>query len=213
MSEINPKPGSRQELANTLTHGLGVLFGLAGVPLLVLNALENGDPNAWIGALVFGLSFLLLYSSSTLYHLVEEGQRKHLLRKLDHISIYFLISGSYTPFVLIYVQNSTGYLVLGILWGLTIFGTLFKLFYTGKFDIISTLVYLMMGWMLLPVADVFFERIPQETITLIAAGGALYTLGVLFYLWERLTYNHAIWHLFVLSASICHFSAVYLAVG
>ena len=135
-----------------------------------------------------------------------------MLKIMDHISIYFLIAGTYTPFILIFVNNSFGMILLGVLWGLTALGTLFKTFFTGKFEIVSTVIYLAMGWMLLTGADTFFANMPYQIMALIVAGGILYSVGVIFYIWRMFTYHHAVWHLFVLGGAICHYSAVLLAV-
>ncbi|MFN7117980.1 MAG: PAQR family membrane homeostasis protein TrhA [Saprospiraceae bacterium] len=209
----HPFFANKQELANSLSHALGIIFGIAGVPLLIIQAWKTGNQGAIVGSIVYGISFLMVFVTSTLYHSFQEPRLKFILRKLDHISIYFLIAGSYTPFVLLYVYNDTGITILSILWALTLLGTIFKVWFTGKFDLLSTIIYLLMGWMLIFAGKTFFVSLPAPILTLIAVGGLLYTAGVLFYLWERYHYHHAVWHLFVLAAGICHFVAVWLAVG
>jgi len=202
----------RQELANSLTHGFGLIFGIACIPVLISTAASSGNISGIVGASVYGFSFIMLFTFSTLYHSIQQPKVKNVMRKLDHISIYFLIAGTYTPFILTYILNSTGIAVLSILWGLTFVGIFFKIFFTGRFDIISTIIYLAMGWMMVVVAKPFFTSLPTTCIVLVAVGGGLYTLGVVFYLWQRFTFNHAIWHMFVLAASICHYVAVLVAV-
>lgn len=208
----------RQELANSLSHGIGLLFGIVSIPILIAIASTNNNVPGLIGASIFGFSFLMvytfstLYHGSTLYHSRHQGAIQKAMRVMDHISIYFLIAGSYTPFLLIYFLNATGITLLSILWGLTIIGTIFKIFFTGKYEFVSLFLYLGMGWMLVFVAEPFFTALPLPSLIMIAIGGGLYTLGVVFYVWEKLRYNHAIWHLFVLAASICHYVAVLLVV-
>lgn len=211
MKDVDPAPLDRIELANSLSHGLGVLLGLVGVPALVSLATVYGSTTALIGSSVFGFCFLLLYSASTLYHSFSQPELKKILRKLDHISIYFLIAGSYTPFVLMYYWNLSGKILLGSLWGLTLLGIVFKLFFTGKLEKLSIVIYLAMGWSIVLVGKDFFPLLSTEEVILITAGGLLYSLGVIFYRWKKLAYHHAIWHGFVLSGSLCHFAAVMLA--
>lgn len=201
------------ERANSLTHGLGLLLGLIFIPFLIWRAVATQEPSAIIGTSAFGLGFLLVYTFSTLYHSFHQPKIKRIFHILDHISIYFLIAGSYTPFVLTYLYNTTGITLLSILWGLTIIGTFFKLFFTGRFERISVAVYLIMGWMIVFVAKPVFYHLPLDCILMVAAGGASYTIGVVFYRWEKLPYHHAIWHLFVLGGSICHYIAVWMVVA
>ena len=202
----------REERLNTLTHIVGILFGLVSIPFLISNACASCELHVITGICIYGLSFLMVFTSSTLFHWQKEGKTRNLWKKVDHISIYFMIAGTYTPFILIYVNNGFGITLLVVLWALTIVGTIFKIFFTGKFEIISTIIYLIMGWMLLTGADAFFAKMPYAVTALIVAGGILYTIGVAFYLWRWFTYHHAVWHLFVLSAAICHFTAVLMAV-
>jgi len=204
---------NKKELANSISHGLGMLFGIVSIPLLIATAIHSGHWEAMIGSIVYGISFLMVFTTSTLYHGCHEPRLKETFKILDHISIYFLIAGSYTPFVLLYYYNGTGITLLLILWGLTLVGTVFKVWFTGKFNLISTGIYLLMGWILIFVGKSFFASFPTPVIWLIVAGGVLYTLGVIFFLWERYRYHHAVWHLFVLAAGICHFVAVWMAVG
>lgn len=201
-----------EELVNSLSHGVGLLFGLIAVPWLIYIA-SNNSPKHVIGASVFGFGFLLIYAASTLYHSFQEPRLKHRLRILDHIAIYFMIAGSYTPFVVIYVNNTVGYTILGILWALTFIGLFFKIFFVGRFEKLSVGIYILMGWMLLFGARTFWENLPGFTLLLIVIGGLLYTIGVIFYRWESLRYHHGIWHAFVLGGSLSHFIAVWWSVG
>lgn len=201
----------REERWNTLTHVLGILFGLVSIPLLILNACEKTGTIV-TGASVYGASFLMMFVSSSMFHYQKEGRKRNLFKKMDHICIFWLISGTYTPFILIFVHNSFGMILLCVLWGLTAIGTIFKTFFTGKFEIASTIIYLLMGWMLLIGGNAFFENMPYEIVALIIAGAILYSVGVLFYLFRWFSLHHAVWHLFVLAAAICHYTAINMAV-
>jgi hemolysin III len=202
----------RLEIANSITHGIGIIFGIAALPVLSALAATKDNTIAVVGAAVYGFCFLLLFSMSTLYHAFQHPRAKKVLHVFDHISIYFLIAGTYTPFLLNYMLNTRGITMLCVLWGLTLLGIVFKVFFTGKFNFMSTLVYVGMGWILVFSGREFFNTIPASVLTMIVIGGVLYTTGVLFYLWEKLYYHHVIWHLFVLSAAICHYVAVLLMV-
>ncbi len=199
----------KEELMNSLTHGLGFLLSVAGLLTLVLLAYENG--NAWqISSLaVFGASLTILYGASTLYHVAKPGKVKQYLRIFDHAAIYVLIAGSYTPFALITLKEHGGIPLFFVLWGITIVGVIFKVFFVGRFNLLSTILYLAMGWMAVFVYEPMLHNLPFNGLVLLVAGGLSYTLGTVFYLWDRLPFNHAIWHLFVLGGSICHFMAVY----
>lgn len=202
----------KMERANSLTHGAGLLFGLIFIPLLVFRAIQSQHTPAIIGTAAFGIGFLAVYTCSTIYHSVHRPDLKRIWRILDHISIYLLIAGSYTPFLLIFLYDATGLTVLSILWTLTLIGAFFKLFFTGHYERLSLIIYLSMGWMIILIAKPVFTTLPPECLGWIAAGGASYTIGVLFYRWENLPYHDAIWHLFVLGGSICHYVAVWLVV-
>jgi hemolysin III len=201
------------ELTNSITHGIGILFGIASIPLLSALAIRANNIHAVVGASVYGFCFLMLFTFSTLYHGFQQPKIKKVLQVFDHISIYFLIAGTYTPFILNYLFNTTGIVMLCVLWSLVFIGIFFKIFFVNRFNIISTIVYLLMGWMMVWGGKTFFISIPTEVIVLIAIGGALYTIGVVFYLMEKWKWHHAVWHLFVLAAAICHYVAVLLSVA
>lgn len=203
----------KQELANSVSHGFGLLFGIVSIPVLISLASVNGNVAGLVGASIFGFSFLMVYTASTLYHSFQRPEVKRVLKVLDHISIYFLIAGSYTPFLLMYLMNATGITVLAVVWTLAILGVFYKLFLIGRYRGLSLAIYLGMGWMLIFIARSFFSSLPVNCSIMLGIGGGLYTLGVIFYAWEKLPYHHAIWHVFVLAASICHYVAVLLAVA
>ena len=200
-------------MANSISHGFGILFGIVSIPILIAAASQTGKTAAVAGTGIYGFSFLMVYTFSTLYHGFQQPEVKRVMKIIDHISIYFLISGSYTPFILLFVYNTTGFVLLSLLWGLTLMGIFVKIFHTGRYEKLSTAVYVMMGWMLVPVARTFFAELSTPVIVLIVAGGVLYSIGVIFYLWRRFHYHHVVWHLFVLAASICHYAAILTAVS
>jgi hemolysin III len=200
------------ELVNSLSHGAGVLFGLICIPILIINALKNTNTAGIIATVVYGFGFLMVFTFSTLYHSFQHTRTKQLLKIFDHISIYFLIAGTYTPFIIIFVNNKFGISLLIALWSLTVMGTFYKIFFTGKFEILSTIIYVLMGLLLLAGGKTFFTAMTLSIIALIITGGGLYCAGVIFYVWKKYRYHHSVWHLFVLSAAICHYVAVLKAI-
>jgi len=213
MKTCSPELELREEKLNAITHVAGILFGLVSVPFLILNACKTCGHYVIAGISLYGLSFLMVFTFSTLFHLQREGGKtRQLFKILDHISIYFFIAGTYTPFILIFVNNSFGLTLLAVLWTLALAGTVFKSFYCGRFEIISTIIYLAMGWMLLTGADAFFAKMPSSVMWLIIAGAILFTVGVVFYIWRWFVYHHAVWHVLVLAGAICHYVAVLKAV-
>ena len=201
----------KQEIVNGLTAGIGLLFGINGLPVLFGQAIVHQNIPGLVGAGIYSFCFLMLFTSSTVYHFVQEPVLKNLFKILDHISIYFLIAGTYTPFLLVYMNNTFGITLLCILWGLTLIGIIFKARYTGRFDLISTLVYVFMGWIMVVGGKRFFEDLPLGVLVLIGVGGGLYSIGVFFYLWDKRTYTHAVWHVFVFAGAVSHYVAVLLA--
>lgn len=213
MTTINPRLELKLEMANSMIHGIGVLFGVACIPLLTALATKTNNIPGIVGACVYGFCFLMLFTFSTLYHGFQQPQVKQALKVFDHISIYFLIAGTYTPLILNYLFNGTGIVLLSVLWGLTLIGIFFKLFFVNRFNIVSTIIYLLMGWIMVWTGKSFFAAMPVSVIVLIVIGGGLYSLGVIFYLWQKWLWHHAIWHLFVLAAAVCHYVAVLITVS
>jgi hemolysin III len=215
MAIANPNKNSfslKQELVNSIIHAFGILFGIISIPILTALAANNANLAGIVGASIYGFSFLMVFTFSTLYHGFQHPQVKRILEIFDHISIYFLIAGTYTPFLLIYLNNNFGITLLTVLWSLTVLGIVFKIFYTGRFQIISVIIYLAMGWMMIVGGRRFFNVLPTDVLTFIMIGGGLYSIGVIFYVWNRIRWHHAIWHFFVLAAAVCHYVAVLLAV-
>jgi len=201
----------RSEMANALIHGIGVLFGIASIPVLSAIAVKAGNMPDILGVTIYAFGFLMAFAFSTLYHSVRDVNTKKTLRTLDHISIYILIAGTYTPFLLKYMFNSFGIALLAVQWSLVVIGMIFKLFYTGRFKVFSTLVYIAMGCLLFVGGKTFFVILPMPVSVWLMIGGGFYIFGCIFYLNKKIMYHHAIWHLFVLSAAICHYVAVLLA--
>lgn len=196
-----------EEWASALTHGVGLLLSLVGLGFILGLALR-GESMQVIGATIFGVTLVLMYAASTLYHGTFRPRLKRLLRILDHIAIYLLIAGTYTPFLLLYFDGGLLWTLLCVQWGIALAGGVFKLFFTGRFEVVSVLIYVAMGWMVVVAAEPLFAAAPAGCVAWMAAGGLCYTGGLVFYGWERLPYNHAIWHLFVLAGSACHYVAV-----
>jgi hemolysin III len=199
-----------EEIANAITHGIGALLSIAGLVILIVFASIKGDAWHIVSFSIFGTCLVLLYTASTLYHSLPGKRVKKVFRIMDHAAIYLLIAGTYTPFTLTLLRGGWGWSLFGIVWGLGLAGILFKVFFVNRFNVLSTIVYLLMGWMILIAGKPLIEHVPVNGLYFLLAGGAAYSLGTIFYLWEKLPFHHAIWHLFVLGGSICHFFAVLL---
>lgn len=199
---------SKEEIANYFTHALGLLLALAG--LVVLIFLVYDDHNIWrkVSFVIYGTTVLVLFAVSTLYHAALKPGPKRVLRIADHIAIYFLIAGTYTPFMLLPLRGSWGWTLLAVIWGLALTGTLFKLWFTGRFSKMSTAIYLGMGWLAVIAIKPMIQFVPAPSLGWLVAGGLFYSLGVVFYNWRSLPYHHAVWHLFVLAGSACHFISI-----
>lgn len=201
---IHPK----EELLNTLSHGLGAVFGIIGLFLLLSKNSEKTS-YASLSVVIYSLTFITMFVASSLYHHVSNTDLKRKLRIVDHINIYFLIAGTYTPMCLITLIDGKGWSIFYIVWGITAIGTLLKLFLTGKFEILSLVLYLSMGWMVVYDFENMVAHISAAGIQLLFLGGAFYTLGIIFYAIDRIPYNHFIWHLFVLGGAVSHWLLIY----
>ncbi|KXX69925.1 hemolysin III family protein [Flammeovirga sp. SJP92] len=196
----------REEIWNTITHAVGVLLSVVGLLLLLLKANTTFD---YVVYSVFGASMIILYLSSTLYHLVAFEKLKQFLRKLDHSGIYLLIAGTYTPFALLSLENNGGITIAIIIWSIAFLGMIYKLFFKIKYEWISVSLYMGMGWLAVFKLGALYHELGAG-FWLLIGGGVAYTLGVIFYVWEKLKYNHAIWHVFVLAGSILMYLSIYL---
>lgn len=199
----------KEEFANALSHGFGLLMALIGIPFLLRKAMESVTTSLLIGAISFSFGILMVYTFSTFYHAARNPKWKSKLQIMDHIAIYFLIAGSYTPMVLAVLKQEKAILFLSILWGSVMIGTFFKLFFTGRFKILSIVIYLTMGWIAAFFIQDILERISFITLAWIGVGGLAYSIGVYFYINSEKPFFHSIWHLFVLAGTISHFVAVY----
>lgn len=198
-----------EELANGISHALGVLFCLIGMPFLLMKSSGQHNLITESSVILFGIGMLLVYSFSSLYHLAQKEKTKQLLKIADHISIYYLIAGTYSPLMVIYLNKETALVFLGIMWSIVLLGTFFKIFYVDRFKFLSVLFYLLMGWMIVFVIKPLWGVIPLSIFLWILAGGLSYTVGVYFYVKGHKNYFHTVWHFFVLFGTIFHFIAIF----
>jgi hemolysin III len=198
----------REELLNSITHGAGVLLSIAALVLLIVLSTSHGGASHVVSCTIFGVTLILLYSASTLYHSFRKPKVKSVLKILDHSCIYLLIAGTYTPFLLVPLRGILGWTMFVVIWLLAVSGIIFKIFFVHRFKIISTIAYVFMGWIIIFAIKPLIDSLPSGGVVWLIAGGLAYSLGVIFYAWKKLPFNHAIWHLFVLAGSICHFFAV-----
>lgn len=202
-----------EEVANAITHGLGLVLSLVGLVVLLMLAASSGGLRTIVSVSVFGLALICLYVASTLYHAISHPRAKYLLKICDHCAIYVLIAGTYTPITLIWVRGVWGWTLFGTVWALAVLGVGFKMLFIGRFEKLSTLMYVAMGWLCVIAWSRITNTVPTGALGLLIAGGVTYTVGVPFYLWDRLPFNHAIWHGFVLGGSVCHFLTIALYLG
>ena len=198
-----------EEIANALSHGIGALLSVAGLTLLLVLAISADNPTRITSFAIYGTSLIVLFSASTLYHALTSAKAKRIFKLIDHCAIYLLIAGTYTPLMLITLQ---GYVLLAIIWLLALIGIVFKIICKDQYKAVSLLTYLGMGFISLTVIKQLNQALPPSGMLLLASGGAIYTLGVLFYVNKNIPYNHAIWHLFVMLAAGCHFAMMLLYV-
>ncbi|WP_055108495.1 PAQR family membrane homeostasis protein TrhA [Paenibacillus ihumii] len=200
----------REEIANAITHGIGTVLSVAALVLLIVFSSLKGTAWHVVSFTIYGVTMLLLYVCSTLVHSFKEGKVKDLFEFFDHSSIYLYIAGTYTPFLLVAIRGPLGWSLFGIIWGIALLGVLFKAFFVKRFLFMSTFFYLIMGWLIVIAWGPLTAAVPSGGIALLVAGGVLYSLGTIFYVWRAFPYHHAIWHLFVLGGSVTHFFAILL---
>ncbi|MCC7486907.1 MAG: hemolysin III family protein [Burkholderiales bacterium] len=197
-----------EEIANSVSHGLGLLAALAGSPVLVVAACQRGGAAGIVGASVFATTMVLLYLASTLFHALPASRGKRVFQILDHSAIYLLIAGTYTPFTLGVLRGNWGWTLFGLVWGLAVIGTVLKALGGVRYTMLSTCVYLAMGWLILIAAGTVWTLVPGWGLFWLLAGGLAYTAGAVFFMAERVRYFHFVWHLFVVAGTACHFVAV-----
>ncbi len=204
------QPSPSEELANSLSHGIGLFAALVGALFLIATAIQRGNVNFIIGASVFATTMVLVYLASTIYHALPPGPQKNALMVCDHAAIYLLIAGTYTPFTLGVLRGPWGWVLLSLVWGIAAAGVAFKIIGGAtRYPVLSTSIYLGMGWLFLIVIGPLWQRMPLAGLLWLLAGGLAYTVGVGFFATEKVRYNHLIWHLFVLTGTACHFVAVW----
>ncbi len=206
-----------EEISHSTTHGIGTLLGIAMLVVLLVFSVRSGTLVTWkvVSSAIYGTSIILLYTMSALYHAITNQRAKRILKICDHTAIYFLIAGSYTPFALVTLRPThpaLAWSIFGVIWGMTLAGTIFKPFTAGRFRLFSTLSYIAMGWVVVIAVKPLLRLLPMPGFLWLLAGGILYTLGTIFYMWRSLPFHHAIWHLFVLGGTICQFFCILLYV-
>lgn len=198
-----------EEIANSITHGIGAGLSIVGLTVLVILAALKDSSWHIVSFSIYGATLVLLYLASTLYHAIQHPGAKQILQRVDHAAIYLLIAGTYTPFLLVSLRNTWGWTMLIIIWGLAILGIAYKLLFLEYFERLSALGYVLMGWLCLIAGRQLVTNLPQDILIWIAAGGVLYTAGITFLLLQKVPFRHTIWHVFVLAGSLCHYFAVF----
>ncbi len=191
----------KEEIANAITHGIGFLLSIPALVMLIIFAVERGTAWHIVSFTIFGVSMILLYLFSTMLHSFKPSKAKNIFAILDHSAIYVLIAGTYTPLMLVSLRNTLGWTLFGIIWGLAIIGIVFKCYFVQRYQIVSTLFYVIMGWLVIIAIKPLYLSLSGAGFGLLLTGGILYSIGAIFYVWNKLPYNHAIWHLFVLAGS------------
>ncbi|MEN1727277.1 MAG: hemolysin III family protein [Pseudomonadota bacterium] len=198
----------REEVANAVTHGIGIILSIGGGAVLITLASIYAGAREIVSVAIFSAALVLLYTASTLYHAARQPKLKSRLKVLDHCAIFLMIAATYTPFTIAAIRGGWGWALFGVIWGLAVFGIVFKVFFTGRFKALSTITYIGMGWLVVIAFAPLSQALTPTALTLLILGGAFFTIGTLFYHFERIPFSHAIWHLFVLAGSISHFAAV-----
>ncbi len=201
-----------EERINISSHAFGLLLSIAALALLVTHATASGDVWHIVSFSIFGSSLIILFAASTIYHSARDPDLRARLRVVDHASIYVLIAGTYTPFTLVTLNGSVGWTIFAITWGMALSGIVLKLFFTGRYQLVSTLMYVFMGWIIVFAISPLIENLHPDGLSWLVAGGIAYTVGAILYGIKKIKFNHAIFHIFVLIGAFCHFMAVYFYV-
>lgn len=212
MKNILPKYTLGEELANSISHGIGAGLSVAALVLCIVKAALHGNAAGVVGACVFGSSLIILYCMSTLYHAITNQKARRVLRVFDHVSIYLLIAGTYTPITLVTINGPMGWTIFGIVWGVAILGIILNSISIEKFKKFSMISYICIGWAVIIGARQVYTNMPKNGLIFLVIGGLLYTVGIIFYALKKYKYMHSVWHLFVLAGSIMHFFCIYLYV-
>ena len=202
----------REELAHGISHGIGTVFAIIGLIILLITGTRYGDVWHIVSASIYGGSLILLYAASTLYHLFTAPRVKRIFQQLDHSMIYVLIAGTYTPITLVTLRDSWGWTLFGMVWGIALCGLVFELVIKKQVQWFSLTLYLGMGWLLVIAVKPLFGSLATGGLVLLLTGGLFYTFGTIFYVWKNLSYHHAIWHIFVIAGSTAHFFAIWFYV-
>lgn len=203
---------NREEIANSITHGIGALLSIVALVVLIMVAANQDDILHLVSFSIYGVTLILLYMSSTLYHSFTKPRIKDLFARFDHVSIFLLIAGTYTPILLINIQGVLGWSIFVMIWTIAIAGATVRVIYPYRFRKLMVVVYLLMGWTFVLLGKIILTSLPPASVNYLVLGGIAYSVGVIFYLWRTLPYGHGIWHLFVLAGSILHFFAIYFSV-
>ncbi|MFT5998457.1 MAG: hemolysin III [Neolewinella sp.] len=208
MSKYSP----REEKLNIVSHAIGFILSIIALMLLIIQATAFGNARHIVSVSVFGVSLVMLYAASTLYHSAKQEELRKRLKIFDHSAIYVLIAGTYTPFTLITLNGTIGWVIFSISWGMALVGITLKLFFTGKYNLISTIMYVLMGWIIVFAINPLIDNLPSGGLHWLIAGGVAYTIGAVLFSIEKIKFNHAIFHVFVLIGSFCHFYSVFFYV-
>jgi|TARA_B110000483_G_scaffold746_1_gene823 hemolysin III len=207
--DLNPRYSEKEEQLNILTHSFGLVMSFIAFPFLIFKSYDYDSFWKSSSLIIYGMSLIVLYAASTFYHATKEPKRRRKLNILDHSAIYVLIAGTYTPFTLIILEGSLGWYIFSFTWTFALIGIVLKLFYTGRFDKLSTVMYVLMGWQIIFAINPLIEKFPAQGVQLLFLGGVFYTLGAVLYSLKKIKYNHAIFHVFVIMGSLCHFLSIF----
>lgn len=208
-SFLNQDYGQSQEIINSITHGIGAILSIVGLIMLLYISIEKEDTWRIVSFAIYGATLVFLYVSSTIYHSVTDKRKKYIFRIMDHIAIYLLIAGSYTPLTLVLLRGPLGWIIFGVVWLIALVGIFMKIFFFSKTKILSMILYIIMGWLIVVATKPIISILPTGILHLLIVGGLCYSLGIIFYITPKIPYNHTIWHIFVLAGSFTHFLGYY----